>query len=272
MKLFNFLKKKKKTKIEKDFNFDENIINELKPNDLANFGVSEDWRKIDLEFYLKYINYITAIKLSTEDDLEKGLRLLAFLEGKDYNQLINEPKFLIDTKHQKWEFLSQRIIDIEVEEPFIEIEGEMYMVQKNFELLSFEQYQHQTEILKESEEDNNYYKNIHLLLAICLIPRDKYSFEKAEILAKKLLKCNMYDLIPAINFFLSKEQSFMIDIHTFLKQVESKKLKQMEVILTQLELSIRHGVGIQHYTLWQTKTLRNLIKFYLYHYKKYLSI
>lgn len=274
MNLLKIFKKKVKTKeVVKDFIFDEKILSEIKTEDLSSFGITTDWRNITLEFYLKYINYTTAMKFYKEISVEeRGLRLLAFLENKKYEDIKSLPVFLLSTIQTKWEFLSQQTNGISFQEPFIEIEGKIYFIQKNFELLSFEQYQNQTEYLKESEEDKNYHKNLAILLAISCIPREQYKLETAQSLSNKILKTDMYSLIPAINFFLSKENYYIKDIHTCLKEVQEMKLKELEAILNKLEISITHGVGTQHYTIWQMKILQNLIKSYLYLYKTYLSI
>lgn len=268
MKLFNWFKKKKVI-INKSDDI-QNIKNIL---DLSDFGITNDWKNITLEFYLKYQNYCLSEKISDDlNDTEKGLRYLSYLEGKTYEEIKAMPQFLLAACSKKWEFLSDDYSKLELLEPFIEIEDKVYFITKDFNTLSLEQYQHIEYVLKQSEIDKNYLKNIHLLIGISCIPRLEYTFEKAEALSMKILEINMYNILPNISFFLFENKELLNNTLSYLRRIETKKLAEMEVIQNKLEILIKRGDGLSLLSKWQMKIYYYLIKYYTWSYKKYWSI
>lgn len=233
-------------------------------------NISEEWKYIDLEFYLKYQDFNT--KYLKEDDY-KFMRL-AYLENKSVDEIRTSPIILLNSYLERWKFLTEDILDIAIEEqePYFEINNKTYFIQKNFEMLSFEQWQHLDEILKASEQDNNFYKNIHLLLSIVSFQRIDYDYDKAVELSQLLLKEKVYYLAQAIGFFLSNEQQLLIDTTSYLKIIANQELMKAEAMLNKLLTSIKVGGGIPFLKRWQIMIYVSMMRFYLKRFKKSLQI
>src|SRR6478735_4288970 len=227
--------------------------------------MNNEWKKIDLKFYLEYLNFINNYKGD-----EYFINRLSFLEKINVDDLNTYPIFYIQELNEKWSFLNENIDDlIDENSNEIEIENEVYFIQKDFSFLTMNQWQNIDSILKQSDNDKNYLKNIHILLSICIQNPSDYSYEKALILSEKILKINMFFLTKNINFFLSKDNQLSLNSQLFLmKKMEQKLITNLEVLLGDKTSSIPSGAGIQFYTKFRMRIMLLWIKFYLKKLKK----
>jgi len=225
----------------------------MKPN------LNINWKNITLSKYLEFRKYVS-------NNIDNRFAFIEFFENVkcenipilQLNLLIEKYSHLLeDFQNENEEFISSYLFD-------------EYHIQKNFNLLSFEQWENMDSILKRDEKD--IFSNIHLLLAISCQPSKDYKFENAQILSEKILNTSMYNLIPAICFFLFKEIESSNNILSYLKKMESESLNQIEIYMKQIRNSLKYGVGTKFFTICRTGIFYVLMKLWLYRYKKYSLI
>jgi len=166
----------------------------------------------------------------------------------------------------KYSFLSESFESDENISPVINI-NKGYSINKNFELLSFEQWENLDSIIKSSGD--NIFKNIHVLLAITCFEPKEYTYDKAIELANCFLESKMFYIIPNINFFLFKETESLKTFHTYLKKMEQTYLNQAWNILKQIKTSNKSGGGILRWSRLRMIIFCYLIKCWLKRFEKY---
>lgn len=232
-------------------------------------NISEYWKEIDLEFYLKYIEFASTLK---KEDVEYYYHILSFLENKTYEEIKSLPVSLFNVYFERWKFLTEDILSISYEDnnPLLFLDGETYFIQKNFELLSFEQWQNIDSVIKLSDDDKNYLKNIHIILSIACQTRENYNYDKAIELSKVLLKEKMYYIIPNISFFLFNENLSLTDMISFLKKIQQQEILKSEAMLNSLQNFQKHGGGMGLLKRWLIMIYVGMMRYYLKQFKKSL--
>lgn len=227
--------------------------------------MNESWKEISLEFYLEYLKMHRKYK----DDVNYKYIRLAFLENKSVDEMISTPFGMLSIYHQRWEFITEDILSTK-EDPMIDIEGKIYYIQKEFDLMNLEQYENIDSILKMHQEDKNFLDDIHLLLAIAIQKRKEYSYEEAKRLSQLILKEKLFYISPAISFFLSDGKKSNQSILTYLEEKKREEIMKSEAMLIKLQNSIDNGDGIPSLKRWQITIYVSMMLFYLKLYKKFL--
>ncbi len=230
--------------------------------------INSKWKNITLRKYLEYMNHFNTFK----NDSNLSLRLLSFLDETDYQELLDSPIGILNQKYQRWEFLQEDFSECKTQDANLDVGGKIYFINKNFNAISFGQWQAMDEVLKLSDEDKNILKNIHILIAICSILPSDYTYEKATDLSKLILDQSMYNVIPNIVFFLNSEHQSLIPTLTYLREVQLQKVMEMEVTMSKLQISTRHGGGMGLWSRLRTKILLSLMRYWLKLYKMYSLI
>ena len=235
----------------------------MKQTDLHN-----NWKDITLKEYLKYVEF--TLKLN-KDDLEYSYKLLAFLEKVSLEEIKSKPIVMVNILLDKYSYLSQDIFNTEtsLDSLSLEILGEFYPIQKDFQMLTFEMWQNIDEILKQSSSDNNYLKNINLLLAIASYPKETYNYDKAMLHANYIINMKMYDLIPNISFFFTKEDKSLKTTLLSLKEQKENMIQEMDLMLNKISYSAKLGVGMSLWSILQTKIYVSLVRYYIRIFKRY---
>mgnify|MGYP006346673849 FL=1 len=152
--------------------------------------------------------------------------------------------------------------------PIIEIEDKTYMIQKDFNYLSFEQWTNMDSLLK----DKDSFKNIHKLLAISILDPKSYKYEDVESISNYLLQQPLSVLTPNIIFFLNSEDILSENIHSCLKIMETQQLNQIQIYMKRGWNLVKSGIGMKFYKRFQMTIYLIMVKFWLYKYKKYSLI
>lgn len=154
--------------------------------------LSEDWKKITLKEYLDYRDYILKTK---EDEKYKNepFHIYEYLEKKSMKAVSQyELNIIID----RWDFLKEDFEDVNNVNATIDINNDTYLIQKDFNNLSFLQWQNMEEFSK-----TDILRNIHIIMAIASSKKEDYDYDKAIELSELLNDSPMYYIIPNINFF-----------------------------------------------------------------------
>lgn len=237
--------------------------------DNTNFNISEKWKKIDLKFYLKFIGYNFSLDKELTD-MDRELSLISFCENITLDKLKSKTKIEIEFIRERWDFLAEDILKIEGSN-LINLNEEYFIINKDFNQISFSKWENIDAVLKASD-DGNYLKNIHILLGIIIQPNASYDYFKAIEYSEQLLNQPMYYIIPNISFFLTEETVSSNNILFYLNKQEEKAIMNLEAILNYKPNSQTDSVGWKQYTSWRAKILLKLIRFWLKQYKRYSAI
>jgi hypothetical protein len=234
-------------------------------------NISDYWKEIDVEFYLNYVAHISKLDKDNPDYL---YHRLAYLESKPYTTIKALPVLQLAILIERWDFLYEEILEIPKEElePFIFLDGKYYYIEKNFDNLSFEQWQNKDSVMQLSKDDNNYLKNIPMMLGIVAQRREEYTYDKAVELSKVILQEKMYYVIPSIGFFLTNEELSPNDMILYLKKIQQEEIMKAEAMLNNLLNLRRHGVGMSFLKRWQITIYVSMMRYYLRRFKKFLQI
>lgn len=221
--------------------------------------LNQNWKNITLKEYLNFRTYIKA-------NLDNKFSFIEFFEKENckdmpilkLNLLVDKYSYLLeDIQNENEDFINSFLFD-------------EYYIKKDFNELTFEQWENMDSILK--RDQNDIFSNIHLLLAIASQDSKNYNYKNAELLAEKILNTKMFNLIPAINFFLSIESESSNNILSYLKMMEQEYLKQIKLYMQQIKNSLKFGVGIKFFTTFRTRIYYYLVKLWLYRFQKYSLI
>ncbi len=227
------------------------------------------WKNITLRKYFEYQKGLITFK----NDSNLHVRLLSILEDIDYDLLKEYPVYLLESKFENWQFLADDFTKYEVKgDNVLDLGGKIYSINKSFGTLKFGQWQDLDQILNRSEVDKDYFKNIHILIAISSILPSEYSLEKAMELSELLLDEPMFFIIPNLNFFLHKEVPSIENIITYLRMIQKDKVEEVEFMIISYRTYIKGLGGIRLWLRLRTMILLSLMRLWILQYKKYSLI
>lgn len=221
--------------------------------------LNQNWKNITLKEYLEFRSYV-------KSNMNNKFSFIEFFEKENckdmpilkLNLLVDKYSYLLeDIQNENEDFINSFLFD-------------EYYIKKDFNELTFEQWENMDSILK--RDQNDIFSNIHLLLAIACQESKNYNYKNAELLSEKILNTKMYYLIPAINFFLFKENESSNNILSYLKMMEQEYLKQIKLYMKQIKNFQISGGGIKFFTTFRTRIYYYLVKLWLYRYQKYSHI
>jgi hypothetical protein len=225
--------------------------------------MNQTWKEITLERYLEWQSaFLDGGRLGgialMENKTTKELKNLTVLE---LNNLVNRYLFLEEDILEKTEF--------DIEDMVLNIDKEKYVINKNFETLSFEQWENIDAVLK---NDKNVLKNIHILLGIAIQKREEYTYDKAEQLSEKIKAMSMYDVAGCIGFFLLKEIQSSQSLTLYFQLQVEQKIQTINFLIMQLTSLMKFGVGISLWTNFRMRILRSTMSSLKKRLVKYLHI
>jgi len=234
---------------------------------MKNTEIDIKFSSISLDFYLNYLEFLYKIK----DSENQMILRLSFLENISEEEINNKPIFYLESLLDKWSFLNDSLDYYDDKSYEIEIDGEVYYMNTDFNTLNMTQWQNMDDILKQSDKDKNYLKNIDMLIAItCFLPSN-YDYNKAKELAKKIRKKDVNSIYKSINFFLQKDKIQSTNSLIFLQKMEKDLIMNLETITTNLMKNSTHfGAGIMSYTKLRMRIYKLWITFWLKKFKKSL--